>query len=125
MMKLLLVAVLSVSAGMQVEALLRTTGSRDADQGKACLAQDLQNRMRLQNKLAGECEEMCKETGFYPDCTGCPNFVPPDPTPGVMTWEELWTHMDNLSAWGHDQIKSWHAEARGGKAAETMEEAAR
>ena len=78
----------------------------------------------MQNKLAGLCEEMCKEVGSYPSCPGCPNFVPPDPTPGVMTWDELLTHMDNLSEWGRDQIKSWHAEARG-KPAETMEEAAR
>merc|ERR1719267_144835 len=31
------------------------------------------------------CEDMCKEVGSYPECPGCPNFVPPDPTPGVMT----------------------------------------
>merc|ERR1719378_1528543 len=42
------------------------------------------------------CEDMCKEVGSYPECPGCPNFVPPDPTPGVMTWDELLTHMDNL-----------------------------
>ena len=24
-------------------------------------------------------------------------------TPGVMTWEELMTHMDNLSNWGHGE----------------------
>merc|ERR1719465_110560 len=46
------------------------------------------------------CEDMCKEVGSYPECPGCPNFVPPDPTPGVMTWDELLTHMDNLSEWG-------------------------
>merc|ERR1719231_2085568 len=79
---------------------------RDTDNSKACMAQDLQNRARLQNKLAGECEEMCKETGFYPDCAACPGFVPPDPTPGVMTWDELWTHMDNLVAWSKGQPRS-------------------
>merc|ERR1712203_1166537 len=26
----------------------------------------------------------------------------PDSTPGVMTWEELLEHMDNLVAWGQD-----------------------
>merc|ERR1719240_90570 len=74
---------------------------------KACVAEDLQHRMQLQNKLAGMCEEMCKEVGSYPSCPGCPNFVPPDPTPGVMTWDELLTHMDNLSEWGRGMIKGW------------------
>jgi len=51
----------------------------------------------MQNKLASICEDMCKELGAYPMCAGCPNFVAPDSTPGVMTWEELLEHMDNLS----------------------------
>merc|ERR550537_690814 len=74
---------------------------------KACQASDLQHRVVLQNRLAGLCEEMCKEVGSYPSCPGCPNFVPPDPTPGVMTWDELLTHMDNLSEWGRGMIKGW------------------
>merc|ERR1719321_123544 len=49
---------------------------------------------------------MCKEVGAYPKCTS-PDFVAPDATPGVMTWPELLEHMDNLSEWGHGQIKSW------------------
>merc|ERR1719159_2325821 len=49
---------------------------------------------------------MCKEVG------ACPNFVPPDPTPGVMTWDELLTHMDNLADWGQDQLKAWGKQAR-------------
>ena len=32
---------------------------------------------------------------------GCLNFVAPD----VMTWEELLEHLDNLSLWGHGEIK--------------------
>ncbi len=36
---------------------------------------------------------------------GCVSSVPPDPTPGVMTWEELLEHMDNLVDWGHDELK--------------------
>ena len=113
---------LALALSVPANAFLKLNGQ---DSGKACLAQDLQNRIKLQNKLAGECEEMCKETGFYPDCSACPGFVPPDPTPGVMTWEELWTHMDNLVAWSKGQLKEWHSEARGGKAPESMEEAAR
>merc|ERR1719191_759912 len=82
-----------------------------AEESKACAAEDLKRRTQLQNKLAGDCEDMCKEVGAYPKCTGCPSFVPPDPTPGVMTWEELLEHMDNLSEWGHDEIKAWVKQA--------------
>jgi len=67
--------------------------------------------MAFQNKLAGICEAMCKEVGAYPKCAQCPKFVAPDSTPGVMTWEELLAHMDNLVAWGQDSLKSWRKEA--------------
>jgi len=77
---------------------------------KACAADDLKHRTELQNKLAGVCVDMCKEVGAYPKCT-CPDFVAPDSTPGVMTWPELLEHMDNLSEWGHGEIKSWTAQA--------------
>merc|ERR1719389_116326 len=46
---------------------------------------------------------MCKELGAYPKCQ-CPDFVQPDATPGVMTWDELLEHMDNLSEWGHGEL---------------------
>merc|ERR1719372_40053 len=78
---------------------------------KACVAMDLKIRTRVQNKLAGMCEEMCKEVGAYPNCAQCEGFVPPDSTPGVMTWEELLEHMDNLVDWGHDQLKAWRKQA--------------
>merc|ERR1719191_2175141 len=74
-------------------------------------AEDLKQRVQLQNKLAGVCEDMCKEVGAYPKCSGCPNFVQPDSTPGVMTWEELLEHMDNLAEWGRDTIKGWTKQA--------------
>merc|ERR1719316_444996 len=67
---------------------------------QACEASDLKHRAALQNKLAGLCEEMCKEVGAYPNCSGCAGFIPPDSTPGVMTWDELLEHMDNLVDWG-------------------------
>jgi hypothetical protein len=54
---------------------------------------------------------MCKEVGAYPNCAQCAGFVPPDSTPGVMTWEELLEHMDNLVDWGHDQLKAWRKQA--------------
>jgi len=76
-------------------------------QSESCEAEDLKHRVNLQNKLAGICEDMCKEVGAYPKCTQCPNFVAPDSTPGVMTWEELLEHMFNLSDWGHEENKKW------------------
>merc|ERR1719504_347075 len=66
--------------------------------------------MQLQNKLAGVCVDMCKEVGAFPKCT-CPDFVAPDATPGVMTWDELLEHMDNLSEWGHSELKAWTKQA--------------
>merc|ERR1719498_2391176 len=80
-------------------------------EGQACGASDLKHRAALQNKLAGLCEDMCKEIGQYPNCAQCAGFVPPDSTPGVMTWEELLEHMDNLSDWGHDELKAWVKQA--------------
>ena len=78
----------------------------------ACLKEDVKNRAELQNKVAGVCEDMCKEVGAYPMCTQCPDFVQPDSTPGVMTWPELLEHMDNLAGWGQDELKGWHSQAR-------------
>merc|ERR1719316_768335 len=86
---------------------------KDAEDDKACAAEDLKRRMQLQNRLAGACEDMCKEVGAYPKCSQCPDFVQPDSTPGVMTWEELLEHMDNLSDWGHDMLKAWTKQAAG------------
>merc|ERR1719469_1382405 len=80
--------------------------AQGAQNQKACLAEELAHRMQVQNKLAGVCVDMCKEVGAYPKCT-CPDFVPPDSTPGVMTWPELLEHMDNLSEWGHGELKEW------------------
>jgi hypothetical protein len=77
---------------------------------KACAAEDLKHRMKLQNKIAGVCVDMCKEVGAFPKCT-CPDFVAPDSTPGVMTWPELLEHMDNLSEWGHGELKAWRSQA--------------
>jgi len=93
-----------------VLSLLSLAAARLYDTNKACIADDLTHRTQLQNKLAGVCVDMCKEVGAFPKCT-CPNFVAPDSTPGVMTWSELLEHMDNLSEWGHGQLKKWSATA--------------
>merc|ERR1719451_112092 len=78
--------------------------------GKSCQQNEVHYRAAVQNKLAGICEEMCKEVGAYPKCA-CPGFVAPDATPGVMTWDELGEHMDNLVEWSEGQIKGWHDQA--------------
>merc|ERR1719453_543117 len=83
---------------------------QDSHSEKACQTEDLKHRMEFQNKLAGACEEMCKEVGSYPKCT-CPDFVEPDSTPGVTTWPELLDHMDHLSDWGHGELKAWKKRA--------------
>merc|ERR1719188_1526691 len=83
---------------------------RGADGSESCEDLDLLHRHQVQNRLAGACEDMCKEVGAYPKCN-CPAFVEPDSTPGVMTWPELLEHMDNLVAWGQGMLKSFHAQA--------------
>merc|ERR1740121_1252489 len=85
--------------------------SKHTNNEQACVSADLKHRMQVQNKLAGICEEMCKEVNAYPKCAQCPDFVEPDSTPGVMTWDELLEHMDNLVAWGQDSLKGWHKQA--------------
>jgi len=90
----------------QAAKFLQTHGKTEA-----CTSEDLQHRVQLQNKLAGICEDMCKEVGAYPQCAQCPGFVAPDSTPGVMTWDELLEHMDNLVDWGQGMIKDWHSQA--------------
>merc|ERR1719436_1441430 len=85
-------------------ASVSTSGTHEE---QACTAEDLKHRAQFQNKLAGICEDMCKEVGAYPKCAQCPDFVAPDSTPGVMTWDELLEHMDNLVEWGGEMIKGW------------------
>jgi len=86
---------------------------KNADSDASCITEDLKYRAQFQNKLAGVCEDMCKEVGAYPKCSQCANFVTPDATPGVMTWPELLEHMDNLVAWGQGELKSWRKAAAG------------
>merc|ERR1740138_1930165 len=72
---------------------------------KACMAEDLKHRAEVQNALKGACEDMCKEVGAYPKCS-CPDFVPPDATPNVMTWPELYEKMDALVVKGKEMLKA-------------------
>merc|ERR1719464_2241061 len=85
--------------------------SKVSNEEQACVAEDLQHRMQVQNKLAAICEDMCKEVGAFPKCAQCPKFVAPDSTPGMTTWEELLEHMDNLVLWGRGMIKGRHKQA--------------
>merc|ERR1719160_2257285 len=78
-MFLVLLAASSVSAVLHV-------GQKSEEH--ACETADLKRRAQFQNKLAGLCEEMCKEIGQYPNCAQCAGFVPPDSTPGVKTWRK-------------------------------------
>jgi hypothetical protein len=84
---------------------------KTTDNAASCVQADLSHRLSFQNKLAGICEDMCKEVGAYPQCAQCPGFVAPDSTPGVMTWDELLEHMDNLVEWGQGEIKGWKSQA--------------
>merc|ERR1719293_487294 len=86
------------------------TGASSVDAEKSCEAEDRRVRAFLQNKLAKECDKMCKEVGAYPKCS-CPEFVAPDSTPGVMTWDELLEYMDKLVGWSGDTIKGWSGTA--------------
>merc|ERR1719168_249686 len=90
---------------------LASLSMKSTHEEKACAAEDLKHRAQFQNKLAGICEDMCKEVGAYPQCAQCPGFVAPDSTPGVMTWDELLEHMDNLVEWGAGELQSWHKQA--------------
>ena len=94
-----------------VSMILVPVASASVMRGKSCMSTDMQHRVGMQNKLAGICEDMCKEVGAYPQCAQCPGFVAPDSTPGVMTWDELLEHMDNLVEWGQGEIKGWHSQA--------------
>merc|ERR1719336_743574 len=49
---------------------------------------------------------MCKDIGSYPKCE-CPGYTDTtDKTPGVLTWEELLTHMADLREWGQETHKA-------------------
>uniref|UniRef100_A0A7S4GKZ2 Uncharacterized protein n=1 Tax=Oxyrrhis marina TaxID=2969 RepID=A0A7S4GKZ2_OXYMA len=81
----------------------------------SCEAQDAQRRAEVAAKtsalLKGYCEDMCKVVLKHPDCNVCDGFVPPDATPGVNTWDELYAQFDKLKLVGRDMIKEWTGDA--------------
>jgi hypothetical protein len=81
---------------------------------QSCSASDVEHRRMLQGQFAllqGFCEDMCKAVGKHPDCNVCNGFVPPDATPGVQTWDELYAQFDKLKLVGRDMIKEWTGDA--------------
>jgi len=104
---------LQIQNAMQAAfAQVHAKGSQ-VQEDKACAAEDLKHRVQVHNKLAGYCEDMCKEVGSYPKCPQCPDFVTPDSTPGVFTWPELNQHMDQLVEWSGPRglLKAWQKRA--------------
>merc|ERR1719321_2354088 len=65
-----------------------------------------QSVMKLRKQANDACTEMCKTTGSYPNCN-CPNFEPPDATPGVVTWDELYDMFDELKDEGRAMLKKY------------------
>merc|ERR1719265_1700978 len=73
----------------------RTLGFLEKQEAQCTPADDEQHRVallqaitKLYKQTNDACEAMCKKMGQYPNCS-CPNFEPPDATPGVVTWDEL------------------------------------
>ena len=82
-----------------------------AEASKACQTEDLQHRMKVQNKLHDVCVDMCKELGAYPEGCTCPDYKDTtDKTPGVMTWDELLTRMEEIGNNGRNAIKGWRTQ---------------
>merc|ERR1719253_1296957 len=77
---------------------------KEDEQRRMALFQSLTQLMRDANDA---CVEMCKNTGAYPNCA-CPRFEPPDSTPGVVTWDELYDHFDSLKDQGREMLKKYH-----------------
>merc|ERR1719261_1127560 len=80
----------------------RTGGFLEKSKEQCSAADDEAHRMalfqsvqKLRKQANDACTEMCKNTGAYPNCN-CPNFEPPDATPGVVTWDELYDMFDEL-----------------------------
>merc|ERR1719498_891911 len=115
-------------------ALLRHEKASDADRAaeRRCTEQDHQQRKALGKKLAAlalkidespMCMQMCKDVGACPvpagkdvkcNCFACSGFDADSyasANDGVMTWDELLKHMDDLGMKWRDAIKGWHKTA--------------
>jgi len=68
----------------------------------------LQSLRTLYKQTNDACVEMCKKMGQYPKCA-CADFEPPDATPGVVTWDELYMMFDELKDSGREMLKKYSA----------------
>mmetsp|Transcript_81983 Transcript_81983/g.219337 ORF Transcript_81983/g.219337 Transcript_81983/m.219337 type:complete len:770 (+) Transcript_81983:83-2392(+) len=99
---------------LQVESSSKPATLLSKSRETSCLASDEEHRRMLASKFAllqGFCEDMCKVVGKHPDCSVCEGFIPPDATPGVQTWDELYAQFDKLKLVGRDMIKEWTGDA--------------
>jgi hypothetical protein len=80
---------------------------QDDEQHRLALFQSIRMLYKQTNDA---CEAMCKKMGQYPNCS-CPNFEPPDSTPGVVTWDELYAMFDKLKDSGRTMLKKYSAMA--------------
>jgi len=75
---------------------------------KACMKEDMTERVAVQNKLHDICITMCKELGAFPEKCTCPGYKDTtDKTPGVMTWDELLSYMGDVAEASATAIKGW------------------
>jgi len=74
------------------------------EQHRAALLQSLRTLYKQTNDA---CVEMCKKMGQYPKCQ-CADFEY-DPTPGVVTWDELYVMFDELKDSGRTMLKKYSA----------------
>jgi chromosome segregation ATPase len=93
----------------------RTLGFLEKQEAQCTPADDEQHRVallqaitKLYKQTNDACEAMCKKMGQYPNCS-CPNFEPPDATPGVVTWDELYAIFDGLKESGRTMLKKYSA----------------
>merc|ERR1719217_1667666 len=93
----------------------RRTGFLEKQEAQCTAETDEQHRLALLQSLRtlykqtnDACVEMCKKMGQYPKCQ-CADFEPPDATPGVVTWDELYMMFDELKDSGREMLKKYSA----------------
>merc|ERR1719453_1450891 len=96
-----------------VQVSSHTTRFLHSNENQKC-AEDEKRRVQLLQSLTvlaedvnEACVEMCKQLGAYPKCD-CPKFEPPDATPGVVTWDELYATFDQLKDSGREMLKKYN-----------------
>jgi len=99
----------TMTANKALSALQHKTRIMKALQSsKACMKEDMKERVAVQNKLHDICITMCKELGAFPEKCTCPGYKDTtDKTPGVMTWDELLSYMDDVAEASATAIKGW------------------